>query len=138
MNIAITNAKLFTLDAESQAKSDLHGTTNIYLADGLIASIGQPLQDFVADKVIDAAGKMVCPGFVDLAARLREPGAEHKAHLESELLAAAAGGVTSIVCPPDTDPVLDEPSLVDMLKRRAAANKQAQVYHTRAGRQRIV
>ena len=128
MNIAITNAKLFTLDAESQAESDLHGTQNIYLSNGRIASIGAPPQDFAADKVIDAAGKMVCPGFVDLAARLREPGAEHKAHLESELLAAAAGGVTSIVCPPDTDPVLDEPSLVDMLKRRAAANKQAQVY----------
>ena len=97
MNIAITNAKLFTLDTQASAESNLHGTENIYLSAGRIVSIGAAPQDFVADKVIDAAGKIVCPGFVDLVARLREPGAEHKAHLESELLAAAAGGVTSIV-----------------------------------------
>jgi dihydroorotase len=59
------------------------------------------------------------PGLVDLAARLREPGHEHEGMLESELNAAAAGGVTSLVCPPDTDPALDEPGLVDMLKFRA-------------------
>ncbi len=62
---------------------------------------------------------MVAPGLVDLAARLREPGYEHEGMLESELNAAAAGGVTSLVCPPDTDPVLDEPGLVEMLKFRA-------------------
>jgi dihydroorotase len=61
----------------------------------------------------------VAPGLVDLAARLREPGQEHEGMLESELAAAAAGGVTSLVCPPDTDPVLDEPGLVEMLKFRA-------------------
>jgi len=62
---------------------------------------------------------VVAPGLVDLAARLREPGQEHEGMLESELAAAAAGGVTSLVCPPDTDPVLDEPGLVEMLKFRA-------------------
>jgi dihydroorotase len=69
--------------------------------------------------VIDATGLVVAPGLVDLAARLREPGQEHEGMLESELAAAAAGGVTSLVCPPDTDPVLDEPGLVEMLKFRA-------------------
>ena len=59
------------------------------------------------------------PGLVDLAARLREPGYEHEGMLESEMAAAVAGGVTSLVCPPDTDPVLDEPGLVEMLKFRA-------------------
>ena len=59
------------------------------------------------------------PGLVDLAARLREPGLEYKATLESEMAAAVAGGVTSLACPPDTDPPLDEPGLVEMLKHRA-------------------
>ena len=63
------------------------------------------------------------PGLVDLAARLREPGYEYEGMLESEMAAAVAGGVTSLVCPPDTDPVLDEPGLVEMLQvpRREAA-----------------
>ena len=75
--------------------------------------------DFAADRVIDATGLIVAPGLVDLAARLREPGHEHEGMLESELAAAAAGGVTSVVCLPDTDPTLDEPGLVEMLKLRA-------------------
>jgi dihydroorotase len=75
--------------------------------------------DFGADRTVDATGLIVAPGLVDLCARLREPGHEHEGLLESELAAAAAGGVTSLVCPPDTDPVLDEPGLVEMLKFRA-------------------
>ncbi|HVL34153.1 MAG TPA: dihydroorotase, partial [Burkholderiales bacterium] len=81
-----------------------------------------------AERVIDARGLVVAPGFIDLSARLREPGAEHKATLHSELEAAAAGGVTSLACPPDTDPPLDEPGLVDMLRRRAKALGRARVY----------
>jgi dihydroorotase len=75
--------------------------------------------DFAPARTIDARGCVVVPGLVDLAARLREPGHEHEGMLESELSAAVAGGVTSLVCPPDTDPVLDEPGLVEMLKYRA-------------------
>jgi dihydroorotase len=75
--------------------------------------------DFQAERTLDATGLVVAPGLVDLAARLREPGQEHEGMLESELQAAAAGGVTSLVCLPDTDPVLDEPGLVEMLKFRA-------------------
>ena len=71
---------------------------------------------------------MVCPGLVDLSARLREPGFEYKATLESEMQAAVAGGVTSLVCPPDTDPPLDEPGLVEMLKFRARSLHQARVF----------
>jgi len=70
----------------------------------------------------------VCPGLVDLSARLREPGLEYKATLESEMQAAVAGGVTSLVCPPDTDPPLDEPGLVEMLKFRARSLNQARVF----------
>jgi dihydroorotase len=90
----------------------------VAIASGRIVSIGAATE-FAPDRVIDATGLIVAPGLVDLAARLREPGQEHEGMLESELAAAAAGGVTSLVCPPDTDPVLDEPGLVDMLKFRA-------------------
>ena len=69
--------------------------------------------------MLDARGLVVAPGLIDLAARLREPGLEYKATLESEMQAAIAGGVTSLACPPDTDPPLDEPGLVEMLKHRA-------------------
>jgi dihydroorotase len=91
---------------------------DVAIASGRIVGIGA-LADFGAERTIDATGLVVAPGLVDLAARLREPGQEHEGMLESELAAAAAGGVTSLVCPPDTDPVLDEPGLVEMLKFRA-------------------
>ncbi|HEX7605474.1 MAG TPA: dihydroorotase, partial [Usitatibacter sp.] len=77
---------------------------------------------------IDAQGLVACPGLVDLSARLREPGFEYRATLESELRAAAAGGVTTLACPPDTDPPLDEPGLVEMLTRRAASLDLARVH----------
>jgi dihydroorotase len=100
----------------------------VYVADGTIAGVGEAPRDWRADRVIDAGGCIVSPGFVDLAARLREPGLEHKATLASELAAAAAGGVTALACPPDTDPPLDEPGLVQMLKHRARVINQAHVY----------
>jgi dihydroorotase len=80
------------------------------------------------DRTLDAKGLVVAPGLIDLSVRLREPGYEYKATLESEMDAAVAGGVTSLACPPDTDPPLDEPGLVDMLRRRAAALSRARVY----------
>jgi dihydroorotase len=97
---------------------------DVALAEGRIvdALSGKP------DRVIDAKGLVVAPGLIDLAARLREPGDEYKATLESEMEAAVAGGVTSLACPPDTDPPLDEPGLVDMLRRRAKALARARVY----------
>jgi dihydroorotase len=92
---------------------------DVAIASGRIVAIGAVPPDFAAPRTIDAAGLVVMPGLVDLAARLREPGHEHEGMLESELNAAAAGGVTSLVCLPDTDPPLDEPGLVEMLKFRA-------------------
>jgi dihydroorotase len=96
----------------------------VAMADGRIVESlsGKP------ERVIDATGLVVAPGLIDLAARLREPGDEYKATLESEMNAAVAGGVTSLACPPDTDPPLDEPGLVDMLRRRAKALARARVY----------
>ena len=122
MNIEIKNGRI----VDPATGRNENGA--LYLADGKIAGVGQAPLGFKADKVIDAAGKVVCPGLVDLCARLREPGFEYRATLESEMRAAVAGGITSLVCPPDTDPVLDEPGLVEMLKRRATMANQAQVY----------
>jgi len=98
-------------------------TGDLYVVDGRISN-----ESGKADRVIDAKGLVVAPGFVDLAVRLREPGFEYRATLESEMAAALAGGVTSLACPPDTDPPLDEPGLVDMLRRRAQALSRARVY----------
>jgi len=101
---------------------------SLFIADGRIAALGAAPAGFRADRVIDAAGLIVAPGLIDLCARLREPGLEYKATLESEILAAIAGGVTSLACPPDTDPPLDEPGLVEMLKHRARSLNLAHVY----------
>jgi dihydroorotase len=108
--------------------NQLDCTTDIFVANGKILAFGSPPADFVAQQTIDASNMVVCPGLVDLSARLREPGDEYKATLISELQAAVAGGVTSLACPPDTDPVLDEPGLVEMLKHRAKQLNLAHVF----------
>ncbi|MBC7598324.1 MAG: dihydroorotase [Polaromonas sp.] len=101
---------------------------DLAIAAGRIVSLNGALTDFVPNKTIDATGCIVTPGLIDLSARLGEPGHEHEGMLESELAAAVAGGVTSLVCPPDTDPVLDEPGLVEMLKVRAEKLHQSRVF----------
>jgi dihydroorotase len=100
---------------------------DLFIAAGKVVGVGGEPAGFSANRVIDATGLVVMPGLVDLAARLREPGFEHKATLESEMRAAVAGGVTTLVCPPDTDPPLDEPGLVEMLKHRARGLNLAHV-----------
>jgi dihydroorotase len=122
MRIHIRNGTLIDPAADTQARRDL------YLAEGRIVAVGEAPAGFEAERVIDATGLAVCPGLVDLAVRVREPGLEYRATLESELQAAAAGGVTSLVCPPDTDPPLDEPGLVQMLKSRARGVGAARVH----------
>src|SRR5437773_11317120 len=117
MRLAIKNARVI------DPASGRDGTGDLYIADGKISGeFARP------DRSIDGKGLVVAPGFIDLSARLREPGYEYKATLESEMAAAVAGGVTSLACPPDTDPPLDEPGLVDMLRRRAKALSRARVY----------
>ena len=108
--------------------SQFDGIADVAIAAGRIVSIGQAPADFTPNRVIAATGCVVAPGLVDLAVRLREPGHEHEGMLESELAAAVAGGVTSVVCPPDTDPVLDEPGLVEMLRMRAEKLHQSRVF----------
>lgn len=103
-------------------------TADVAIGAGRILAIGANAKGFEADRVIDASGCIVAPGLIDLCARLKEPGYEHEGMLESEMAAAVAGGVTALVCPPDTDPVLDESGLVDMLKFRAEQLNLARVF----------
>ena len=117
MRLHIKNARIV------DPASGKEGSGELFVADGRIAAEGGK-----AERVIDAKGLVLAPGFIDLSARLREPGHEYKATLESELDAAVAGGVTSLACPPDTEPTLDEPGLVDMLRRRAKALSRARVF----------
>jgi dihydroorotase len=122
MKIHIKNGRLI------DPKQGVDAVQDIFIAKGKIIAIGAAPNEFQPSRVIDAKSLIVCPGLVDLSVRLREPGLEYKATLESEMEAAVAGGVTSFACPPDTDPPLDEPGLVEMLKHRAKNLNQAHVY----------
>jgi dihydroorotase len=122
MNILIQNGRVIN------PATNLDRQADVAIAAGRIVAIGQAPAGFVPAKTLDASGLVVAPGLVDLAARLREPGHEHERMLETELAAAVAGGVTSLVCMPDTEPVLDEPGLVEMLKFRAQKQHQSRVF----------
>ncbi len=122
MKILIQNGRIVDPASGMDAVGDLA------IAAGRIVGIGKAPADFSPARTVNAKGMIVAPGLVDLCARLREPGYEHEGMLESELAAAVAGGVTSLVCPPDTDPVLDEPGLVEMLKYRAEKLHQSRVF----------
>ena len=122
MNIWIKNGRLI------DPKNNIDAQQDVFIVGQRIAAIGTAPDGFVAEQTLEASGLIVTPGLVDISARLREPGYEYKATLESEMEAAVAGGVTSLVCPPDTDPPLDEPGLVEMLKHRARSLNQARVF----------
>lgn len=122
MNIHIRNGRLIDPANRLDAQLDL------FIADGKIVGVGNAPDGFAATRTINAGGLVVAPGLIDLAARLREPGFEYRATLESEMDAAMAGGVTSLAIPPDTDPALDEPGLVEMLCYRAKKLNRAHVY----------
>lgn len=122
MKILIRNGRV--IDPES----GLDGKLDVCVAAGRIVAMGTTPADFHPNQEIDASGLVVCPGLVDLSVRLREPGFEYMATLESEMRAAAAGGVTSLACPPDTDPPLDEPGLIEMLKFRTRMSPGPRVY----------
>ena len=122
MKIHIKNGRVI------DPKNNIDSQLDVFIGAGKIIGLGKAPEGFVANQTIDANDLIICPGLVDLSARLREPGDEYKATLISELQAAVAGGVTSLACPPDTDPVLDEPGLVEMLKHRAKQLNLAHVY----------
>ncbi|WP_454684791.1 dihydroorotase [Ancylobacter moscoviensis] len=101
---------------------DLDTKGDILVADGVIKDIAPDLTaaGLPADtEIVDCRGLVAVPGLVDMRAFVGEPGAEHRETLASASQAAAAGGVTTIICQPDTDPVIDDPAIVDFIMRRA-------------------
>lgn len=121
MKIKITGGRV--IDPANSVDDQL----NVYIADGIIVAVAAEMADFTADKTIDAAGHWVIPGLVDLCAHMREPGMEHKATIESETRAAAAGGITTLCCPPDTSPVIDTPAVAEMIINRAEQAGHARI-----------
>jgi dihydroorotase len=121
MRIVINNGRLI------DPTNGIDERLNLYITDGRIAALGQPPAGFKADRVIDAKNLIVAPGLVELSAYLREPGAEHKATIASEARAALKSGITTLCCPPDTDPIIDTPAVVELINHRAAMARASRI-----------
>ncbi len=126
MRISIIGGRLIDPASGTDGQLDLH------LNEGRVAAVGTVAGGFQPERTIDARGLVVCPGLIDLCARLREPGQEHKATIASETRAAVAGGITTVCVPPDTNPVIDDPSVVEYIRRRNNAAGQCRVVVTGA------
>jgi dihydroorotase len=129
--ISIRNGRLVDPANGIDTESDLH------IADGRVTAVGAAPAGFRADRTLDARGLVVCPGLVDLCARLREPGLEHKATIASETAAAAAAGITTLCCPPDTQPVIDTPAVAKLVAQTADRGGKARVIPAGALTQRL-
>ncbi|MBI4005872.1 MAG: dihydroorotase [Gammaproteobacteria bacterium] len=101
---------------------------DLYINNGKIIAIGDAPAGFKPDHTIEGKDRIVCPGLVDLSARLCEPGYEYKATIASETTAAASAGITSICCPPDTYPVVDTSAVVELIHQRSLKTNMARVY----------
>ena len=108
--------------------SGLDQTRDLFIDAGKLLAFDQAPAGFKADQSIDAVGLIAAPGLVDLSVALREPGYSRKGTIASETLAAAAGGVTSLCCPPHTKPVLDTPAVTELIIDRAREAGHAKVY----------
>ena len=120
MSIAIEHGRII------DPANNIDRVANLYIYHGKISAIGKKPRGFVADETINARNKIICPGFVDLSARLREPG--YKATIASETRAAASGGITSICCPPDTMPIIDTSAVAELIHQRSLLTNNAKVY----------
>ncbi len=99
--------------------NDIDEARDILVEDGVIAAVQADIRDEAA-VLIDASGKIVCPGFIDLHVHLREPGFEYKEDIASGTRAAAAGGFTTVCCMPNTEPVIDNAAIASFVRERAA------------------
>lgn len=120
--IAITGGRL--VDPANRVDE----TLDLFIADGCIAGIGDAPDGFTSDIELDVKGQTIIPGLIDLSARLREPGQEFKATIESECRAAAASGITTLCCPPDTEPVADTPAVIELIRQRASLAGASRVF----------
>lgn len=122
MNLSILGARLISQADNLDTLADLH------IEGGKVVAIGAAPAGFTADRSLDAQGLIAAPGLVDLSVSLREPGYTRKGSIASETRAAAAGGVTSLCCSPQTRPVLDTTAVAELILDRAAAAGHCKVY----------
>ncbi|MEM6998762.1 MAG: dihydroorotase, partial [Pseudomonadota bacterium] len=113
MRLHIKQGRIVDPANKLDAKQDL------FIADGKIVAIKNKPDGFDSDEQINAKNKIILPGLVDLCARLREPGYEYKGTIQSETLAASSSGITSICCPPDTNPIIDTPAVIEFINQRS-------------------
>lgn len=113
MKLAITGGRVV------DPANDVDEVSDIFIDEGFVVGLGAAPAGFKAARTLEARGHIVCPGLIDLRARMREPGLEYKATIESETQAAVAGGITTLCCPPDTYPVIDTPAMAQMIQSRA-------------------
>lgn len=118
MNILIQNGRII------DPANGIDQIGDIQISEGKILST---TNDFQPDKTIDASNLIVCPGLVDMRARLREPGQTHKGTIDSETHAAASAGVTTLCIPPDTLPIIDTPAVIELIRNRAKDSGYASV-----------
>ena len=121
MNICISKGRVI------DPANGLDKVTSVYISRGQIVSLGRKPAGFEIKKQINASGQIVIPGLVDLSARLREPGEYCKANIASETKAAAAGGITTLCCPPDTAPIIDTPAVVELIHQKSEQSGKAKV-----------
>jgi len=121
MNVSIVNGRII----DPASGTDLH--TDLHIHAQQVVAIGKPPESFQAHETIDAEGQIVCPGLVDISASLREPGFTAKGSLASETQAAAKGGITTLICTPDTSPVIDSPAVIEFIHRTARKLRRARV-----------
>jgi len=121
-NIQIKNARVI------DPSVNFDQTTDIFITNGKIAGLGQAPSNFNAEQIIDASNLIAAPGLVDLAVSLREPGASRKGTIASETAALVAGGITSLCCTPNTNPVADTPAVIELILDRAKEAAKAKVY----------
>ncbi len=122
MGVEIRNGRLI------DPANALDDRLDLFIDAGRVVAVGSAPAGFHAERSLDATGKIVCPGIIDLRARLREPGQEHKATMDSETAAAVGAGITSICCPPDTYPVIDTPAMAHMIQQRARQLGRSRVH----------
>ncbi len=113
MKIVIRGGRLIDPANQVDARQDL------YIERGKVVAIGEAPRGFVAERIIEAEGQVVCPGLIDLQAHLREPGYTQKGSIRTETAAAAAGGVTTLCCPPTTLPIMDTAAVAQLIQDRA-------------------
>ncbi|NOQ64831.1 MAG: dihydroorotase [Methyloprofundus sp.] len=122
VNIEIINGRLI------DPASHLDKLGSLYISAGKIVGVLNAPEGFQAEHTIDAQAQVVCPGFVDLATHLREPGQTHKASIQSETQAAASAGFTSLCMPPDTNPVIDTAAVVELINDKAEQAGYPHIY----------